>query len=205
MEDAMNMRPRGRHSGRGGPHGPRHNDGLGHNEGFGGEFAGPRGPRGPRARRGQVRLAILTLLAEAPRNGYQIIQALEERTRGAWRPSPGAVYPALAQLEDEGLIRADEQEGQRAYRLTPAGETAAAAVDPMPWDAAGPDAARDPRTLGAPSAGSLRHELDALAMAVRAVALDADPDRILRATSVLSGARRSLHSLLAEPEPGPEA
>ena len=60
-------------------------------------------PRG-RGRRGHVRTSILALLAEQPLNGYQIMQTLAERTDGAWKPSPGAVYPALSQLEDEGLI-----------------------------------------------------------------------------------------------------
>src|SRR5919199_4202005 len=64
--------------------------------------------RGPKARRGDVRAALLLLLEDEPRNGYQLIQAIEERTGGIWRPSPGAVYPALQQLEDEGLVRTEE-------------------------------------------------------------------------------------------------
>src|SRR5438045_2643604 len=74
--------------------------------------------RRARARRGEVRHAILALLAEEARNGYQIMQALEQRTRGMWRPSPGAVYPALQQLEDEGLIRVDTAGGGRVFHLT---------------------------------------------------------------------------------------
>ena len=58
-----------------------------------------------RARRGAVRGAILRLLAERPMHGYELIGELEERTGGRWRPSPGSVYPTLAQLEDEGLVR----------------------------------------------------------------------------------------------------
>jgi hypothetical protein len=106
--------------GEGGPrrHGPR---GLGPEEleqleemialrrmrGKGGPFGGPgRGPRGRgRRRRGDVRLAILRLLAEEPRNGYQLMQTIEERSEGQWRPSPGSVYPTISQLEDEGLIQ----------------------------------------------------------------------------------------------------
>src|SRR5215207_9454062 len=87
---------------------------------FGGPFPGFRG-RGPRARRGDVRAAILLLLAEEPRNGYAVMHAIEERTGGAWRPSPGSVYPALSQLEDEGLVAVEEREGGRAFRLTDAG------------------------------------------------------------------------------------
>ena len=89
---------------------------------------GPRGwwpgppapPRGPKAGRGDVRAAILALLTEGPRNGYQIMSEVEERSGGAWRPSPGAVYPALQQLADEGLIEAEESGGRRTFSLTEA-------------------------------------------------------------------------------------
>src|SRR5262249_30331614 len=92
---AMASRGRGRH----GPWSWR-------GEGFGPFFGGPGGfPRAPRARRGDVRTAALLLLAEGPLNGYQIMQEIEKRSDGVWRPSPGSVYPALAQLEDEGLVR----------------------------------------------------------------------------------------------------
>src|SRR3954451_219248 len=83
-------------------------------------FGGP-GARRSRARRGDVRAAILLLLAEEPRNGYAIMQEIERRTDGVWRPSPGAVYPALSQLEDEGLVRATEHDGRRSYELTDEG------------------------------------------------------------------------------------
>src|SRR6266851_2298971 len=87
-------------------------------------WPGPPGsPRGPRAGRGDVRAAILALLREGPRNGYQIMSEIEERSGGAWRPSPGAVYPALSQLADEGLIAGDESGGRRTYSLTDAGRS----------------------------------------------------------------------------------
>src|SRR5665213_552010 len=79
---------------------------------FGGGFGGggpmghgPRGRGRGRARRGDVRLALLRLLGEESRNGYQLMQTIEERSGGRWRPSPGSVYPTLAQLEAEGLVR----------------------------------------------------------------------------------------------------
>ena len=81
---------------------------------------GPRG-RGRKARRGDIRTAALLLLAEEPRNGYQIMQEVEERSDGVWRPSPGSVYPALQQLEDEGLIRSEEIDGRKLFALTDAG------------------------------------------------------------------------------------
>jgi DNA-binding PadR family transcriptional regulator len=83
---------------------------------------GPWGGRGRgRARRGDVRAAMLLLLTEEPRNGYQLIQEIERRTDGFWKPSPGSVYPALQQLEDEGLVQTTELEGRRTYRLTDEG------------------------------------------------------------------------------------
>ena len=97
---------------------------------WGGGFVGPRGgwwpgppsaPPGPKASRGDVRAAILALLREGPRNGYQIMTEIEERSGGAWRPSPGAVYPALSQLADEGLIAPEESGSKRMFGLTDAG------------------------------------------------------------------------------------
>src|SRR5215813_10617447 len=84
-----------------------------------------RGGRGPRVRRGDVRAAILDLLAEGqPWNGYQIIQEIGARTEGLWRPSAGSVYPALQQLEDEALIRAEStgEDRRRMYTLTEEGQ-----------------------------------------------------------------------------------
>src|ERR1700758_5104624 len=97
-----------------------HGHGPGGRGEFGGFGRGPRG-RGRKARRGDIRTAALLLLAEEPRNGYQIMQEVEERSDGAWRPSPGSVYPALEQLADEGLIEAEESGGRRAFRLTDEG------------------------------------------------------------------------------------
>jgi len=94
---------------------------------FGGWWPGqpgsPGARRGPKASRGDVRAAVLALLREGPRNGYQIMSEIEERSDGAWRPSPGAVYPALAQLADEGLIAGEESGGRRTYSLTDAGRS----------------------------------------------------------------------------------
>ncbi len=82
---------------------------------------GPWRGGGRKARRGDIRTAALLLLAEEPRNGYQIMQEVQERSEGAWRPSPGSVYPALQQLEDEGLIRSEEVDGRKLFRLTDEG------------------------------------------------------------------------------------
>jgi DNA-binding PadR family transcriptional regulator len=86
-------------------------------------FGGPGFGHRRRMRRGDVRAAILLLLEEEPRNGYQVMQELEQRSDGAWRPSPGSVYPALQLLADEGLIRGETREGGTVYALTDSGRT----------------------------------------------------------------------------------
>src|ERR1700686_4882845 len=128
---------RGRHR-RGWPpfDAPEFAAGFGGPGGFGQSF----GP-GRRAARGDVRAAILVLLSEKPSHGYQIIQELDRRSDGAWRASPGSVYPTLQQLEDEGLVRAVEADGgRRVFELTDTGreEAAKLAAGPAPWaEAAG--------------------------------------------------------------------
>src|SRR5919107_2960735 len=129
--------------------GPRGHRGRPHRRPHGGHGFGPPfgpgfggfGPRGPRARRGDVRAALLVLLAEEPRNGYGLMQEIEARSNGAWRPSPGSVYPALSQLEDEGLVRAEERDGSRVFTLTDAGREYVGSNDlGAPWEAVRDDA-----------------------------------------------------------------
>src|SRR5215831_5958389 len=101
-------------------------------------FGYGRGGRGgPRARRGDVRAAVLALLAERPMHGYEMIKEIEERSGGAWTPSPGSIYPTLQMLEDEGLISGQEIEGKRRFTLTDAGkaEQESRAGEETPWDA----------------------------------------------------------------------
>ncbi len=97
--------------------------------------------RGGRMRRGDIRTAVLAILAEEPGHGYDVIQRLEEKTAGAWRPSPGSVYPTLQLLEDEGLLRSVEREGKRIYEITePGREEAARRIEEAggtPWEIAG--------------------------------------------------------------------
>jgi DNA-binding PadR family transcriptional regulator len=83
------------------------------------------GRGGRSVRRGNVRFAILSALKEQPMHGYQVIQDLESRTQGRWRPSAGSVYPTLQLLEDEGLLTSAEVDGRRTYSLTDAGRQAA--------------------------------------------------------------------------------
>jgi DNA-binding PadR family transcriptional regulator len=70
---------------------------------------------------GELRLALLSLLHEEPKHGYQLMKAMEERSGGLYRGSAGSIYPTLQQLEDEGLIKDDRKAGRRVYHLTAAG------------------------------------------------------------------------------------
>src|SRR3954470_19188127 len=88
---------------------------------------------GTRAGKGEVRAAVLALLAEKPMHGYQIIREIEERSGGSWKPSAGSVYPTLQLLADEGLITAEESNGRKTYALTEAGRAVAASEASTPW------------------------------------------------------------------------
>lgn len=161
----------------------------GHRRGRGERFGG----RGRRSRRGDVRAAILTLLAERPMHGYEMIQEIKERSGELWTPSPGSVYPTLQLLADEGLI-ADEGSGsRRLYTLTEEGRAAAAKVETPPWEEIARDA--DPRDV------SLRDAIGQLMGATVQVAQAASGDQKRRAVEVLNGARRELYAILGEAPP----
>src|SRR5262245_12475327 len=115
----------------GGPRGGWHRGRWG-----GGPWGPPfgRGGGGPRVRRGDVRAAILALLAERPMHGYEMIQELEARTDGLWRPSAGSIYPTLQLLEDEGHVTGEESEGKRRFSLTDAGRAEAEELERPPWE-----------------------------------------------------------------------
>jgi DNA-binding PadR family transcriptional regulator len=161
--------------------------------GFGGPRRGRRGGPGPgrRARRGDVRAAVLALLGERPMHGYEMIQELEARTDGVWRPSPGAVYPALQLLEDQGLVTADADAGKRLFSLTDAGrEEAGKAGDRKPWD--------DVTEGIDPAQFKLRDALGPIAVAARQVAMAGTPEQQAAATELLAETRRKLYAILAE-------
>ena len=159
-------------------------------------FMGPGffGP-GRKAGRGDIRAAILRLLAEAPMHGYQIIREVSERSEGVWRPSPGSVYPALSQLEDEGLVEMAESEGRKDFSLTGAGrewvEEHREEIG-SPWDTEGRGT---PRELG-----SLRKSTQALAMAARQLAHTGTPAQLEEARKIVDEARRKLYGILAQSE-----
>lgn len=145
-----------------------------------------------RMARGDVRSAVITLLAEEPMHGYQIINEIAERSGGSWKPSAGSVYPTLQLLADEGLITAEEQNGRKTYSLTGAGreEAEIAADKPAPWEAF---SSRDHSHLTAlPKAG-----MD-LAGAAAQVARTGTPEQVQEAVTVLDEARRRLYAILAQ-------
>src|SRR6202035_5786381 len=164
----------------------------------GGHGWGPH-RRGPgRARRGDVRLALLRLLAEEPRNGYQLMQAIEERSEGVWRPSPGSVYPTLAQLEDEGLVRSVEAEGARRFEITDAGREhlETRAEEPAPWE--------PPAEAGDNPLADLGPLVIQIGKATFQVASVGDKDQRDRARETLSETRRALYRILGEDHDGPD-
>ncbi|HEX2358624.1 MAG TPA: PadR family transcriptional regulator [Solirubrobacterales bacterium] len=148
------------------------------------------GERGHRARRGDVRSAILALLNERSMHGYEMIQELEERTGGRWRPSAGSIYPTLQLLEDEGLVKGDEVEGKRVFSLTDSGREAVEerAERKAPWENGDEDSPRF----------EIRAELMRTIGAAKQVARGDDDEQMAKAAEILKDARKSLYGLLAE-------
>ncbi|MEJ3406074.1 PadR family transcriptional regulator [Rathayibacter sp. YIM 133350] len=144
---------------------------------------------GTRVGRGDVRAAVLALLAEQPMHGYQIIREIEERSGGSWKPSAGSVYPTLQLLADEGLVAAVESNGRKTYALTEAGHVeVAGSGGSTPWDAG---------TEGG-SFGALPKAGVALAQAAAQVARTGSPEQVQQAVTALDEARRRLYSILAQ-------
>jgi DNA-binding PadR family transcriptional regulator len=145
--------------------------------------------------RGDVRAAVLVLLEESPRNGYQIIQELSERSNGAWRPSPGSVYPVLQQLEDEGLVEIASTESGKTFHLTAKGKTLVETErDALgkPWEAAAAEVSD--------ATSDLYLTLRQVASATRQVGWP-DPKRSPKGCDrILADARKSIYRLLAEDE-----
>ena len=152
------------------------------------------GHRGPKVRRGDVRSAILDVLAVEPMNGYQIIQQIAERSGGAWKPSPGSVYPTVQQLEDEGLVGGRESDGRRLLELTEEGRQYVAdhpdelAATWRPFDEA--EEEQEP--------GDLKPVIGQVMAAVWQVVVSGTKQQQAEAAEILADARRTLYGLLAE-------
>jgi DNA-binding PadR family transcriptional regulator len=175
--------------------GPFGGPGRGGPFGFGPGGPGPFGPGGPRGRgrkrRGDVRIALLLLLGEEPRNGYQLMQTLEERSDGRWRPSPGSVYPALSQLEDEGFVRSIQSDSGRTFEITDAGREhlAERGDQKAPWE----DDSEDGESYR-----DVRHIIGSTVKAAAQVVQDGSPEQVAKAIEILNETRRALYRLLAE-------
>jgi DNA-binding PadR family transcriptional regulator len=154
---------------------------------------GRRWGRGGRMRRGDIRTALLAVLDEAPGHGYELIQRIDEKSGGAWRPSPGSVYPTLQLLEDEGLVSAVERDAKRVYEITDAGRAEAARrieeAGGAPWAQTAGDG---------PNPWPLRESIGMLALAVKQVALAGNNEQIEKAVEIVTDARKKLYQLLSE-------
>jgi DNA-binding PadR family transcriptional regulator len=172
MYDTHHGRHRGEHSrgGHGGGHG-RH-----------------------RARRGALLGAVLTLLNERPMHGYELITELEDRSEGQWRPSPGAMYPALKKMVMHELVTAEEVDGKRQFSLTDAGRERLAEIqakrdddDGEPWE-----------QTGTGGRGELRGSIAELIGQARQIGRFGTTDQIDQARGVFDDAKRKLYAILAE-------
>jgi len=169
---------------------------------FGGHIPNPWGGppfrSGPKVGRGDVRAAVLVVLADGPLHGYQIIQEIAERSGGVWRPSPGSVYPAVQQLADEGLVRVEETGVRRVVHLTDAGRTY------VEENAAELTAVWDTVSDGVPEGVmELRDLIGQVAAAVMQVAHAGSEAQLAQAGKILSATRRSLYRLLADDNGSP--
>jgi DNA-binding PadR family transcriptional regulator len=156
--------------------------------------------RGPKVRRGDVRAAILDVLAVQPRNGYQVIQEIAERTDGQWRPSPGSVYPTVAQLEDEGLVTSDGEKG-RTLRLTPEGEQYVAEHPEELAQVWAPFDREEPAEAAGPDLSVLKSEAGQLMSAAWQIISSGTDQQRKDAVAVLIETRRKLYGLLADEDP----
>lgn len=153
----------------------------------------------PRMGKGDVRAAVLALLAEKPMHGYQIISEIAERSGGAWKPSAGSVYPTLQLLADEGLITAEEEGGRKTYTLTEMGRAeAATSADRTPWPTPPGSGASGSGRRDFGHAGPLAKAGMDLAQAAAQVGRTGTPEQVKQAVDILDEARRRLYSILAQ-------
>lgn len=172
-----------------GPGGPGFGGPMFGGPGFGGG-RGHGGPRG-RARRGDVRASILALLKDRPMHGYEMIQEIAERSGGAWKPSPGSVYPTLQLLEDEGLIASESEGGKKLFALTEAGRTAAEEGPDAPWEEAS-------RGVDWEALSEIRQAGSGLMEAFGQVWKTGTKEQRDKALAVLTDARKKLYLILAD-------
>ncbi|CAM5601901.1 PadR family transcriptional regulator [Streptomyces tanashiensis] len=160
---------------------------------FGGGPFGGRGRGGGRgrARRGDVRASILALLKDRPMHGYEMIREIGERSDGAWKPSPGSVYPTLQMLEDEGLITSASEGGKKLFTLTDTGRAEAEEGPDAPWEEAG-------RGVDWDAVNEIRQAGFGLMEAFGQVWKTGSPEQRQKAVAVINEARKKLYLILAD-------
>ena len=163
----------------------------GSGRGHGGHGGHGHGGGGHRGRRGDVRAVILALLAERPMHGYEMIQEIAERSGGAWKPSPGSVYPTLQLLEDEGLIASESEGGKKLFALTEAGRTAAEEGPDAPWEEAS-------RGVDWEALSEIRQAGFGLMEAFGQVWKTGSKEQREKALTVINDARKKLYLILAD-------
>jgi DNA-binding PadR family transcriptional regulator len=141
--------------------------------------------------RGEIRNAVLILLAEEPMHGYQVMQELEERSGGTWQPSPGSVYPTLQLLADEGLVVSEASEGKNVFSLTEAGRVVVDTIEQTPvWERFAEEGTSGPHAL--------HRALFQVGAAVKQVAATGSPSQVEAAGTILADTRKALYRVLAE-------
>ncbi|RAJ42782.1 PadR family transcriptional regulator [Kitasatospora sp. SolWspMP-SS2h] len=138
-----------------------------------------------------MRASLLALLRERPMHGYEMITEIGERTGGVWRPSPGSVYPTLQMLEEEGLIKANEESGKKLFELTEQGLAEAERAGESPWDEAG-------RQGDWEAVQEVGTALAAVDQAVRQVMATGTEEQRAKGLAVLAEAKKKLYLILAE-------
>jgi len=166
---------------------------FGWGPGFGGRgsHGHGRGRAGRGGRRVNVRAAVLALLLERPMHGYEMIQELESRTGGVWRPSPGSIYPTLQMLEDEGLIVSEESGGRRRFSLTDAGRAEAeGGTEAPPWEEFSDESVSSWHDIRDATFGAMN--------ALRQVMMTGTDEQRQRAVEVIVETKRKLYAILAD-------
>lgn len=150
--------------------------------------------------RGEVGLALLSLLEDGPKHGYELMTLLEERTRGCYQASAGTIYPTLQQLQDQGFVSSEEEEGgRRAYQLTDAGrarlEEEAATIEEI-WGRLDEDDWGGWGHADHPDAAELiRPCFRLMQEAVRTVGASDDPEVREKVRAILRRAREEIREL----------
>lgn len=184
----------------------------------------PFGPgMGPRMfGRGDMKYALLDLLRDRPKHGYEMIKDLEERSGGFYTPSAGTIYPTLQLLEDRGWVTAQTTDGKKVYAITDEGRRAAdehrARADEFggPWGGRGPGHHHGHEhghghgpgfgPFGRevpPELGALRRDGMEVARLLRAAVLASrdNPERLARLRAIVERTRGDLNAFLGQPEP----